>query len=195
MKRLITGLLAVAVVFSQGVTDAFAQDASSEYITIRKTDVPAEMLSRLKEKEYVQQVGDRVKQYGEWVGIGKEIGIAVNEGLEAVTDKASKFSETLPGKVTIAVIIWKVVGKDILGLLVGIPLIILATSMYAWAWRSLFRGAYIFAGLDEHGKKKYEYKECVFEGADSKDGILVLGGITTLIYLLAVVIVVGVMIL
>lgn len=52
--------------------------------------------------------------------LGKETGIAVREGLNAVVDVADKFSGTPVGLITIGLIIWNVVGSDLMLIVLGL---------------------------------------------------------------------------
>jgi hypothetical protein len=149
----------VILAIGQNIAVAQQTKSSNDFVTVRKSDLSPELLSKLEEKAQTQAFGDKVKQYGEWVGIGKEVGIAINEGLEAVTDNASKFSETTPGKVTIGLIIWKVAGRDLMGFLIGIPLLMWITYLFYWCWKVLYRGSFVVSGRDANGKKQYTFVE------------------------------------
>ena len=94
---------------------SFAQ--GGEQITVNIKDLPPELAQQLRQK---QQVSQTLETYGEWAGMGKEIGVAVREGLTAVKDVAVDFSKTEVGHFTMALIAWKVVGEDITGLFVGL---------------------------------------------------------------------------
>ena len=76
----------------------------------------------------------KIKQFGDWVGVGGEVGTAINEGLTAVVDVADKFGKTDVGKFTLVLVAWKVMGKDvikiILGLLFFAVLVIVITKFY-----------------------------------------------------------------
>jgi hypothetical protein len=74
----------------------------------------------------------RIERYGSYVGVGKEIGIAVNSALEAVNDQVVKFSETKLGKITVFLVVWKVLYKDVLGIIIGIPLLLGWTAIFVW---------------------------------------------------------------
>jgi hypothetical protein len=128
-------------------------------ITVRKSDLPPDIVTKISEKAQIEAITEKVKRYGAWVGIGHEIGVAVHDGLEAVTTETAKFADTVPGKVTIAVIVWKVIGRELLGIILGVPMLIGITCVFMWSWRLLFRGKYTFCGYDEKGKKKYEFIE------------------------------------
>ena len=56
--------------------------------------------------------------------IGTEIGIAVNETFKAISDNTIKLAESNLGKSAIFMLSWKILYKDIIGLIVGIFLLI-----------------------------------------------------------------------
>lgn len=155
MKRLLFSSLILINLASM----LYGQQQTDALITVRRADLPPDILARVEEQAQLQRIDERVKQYGEWVGIGKEIGIAVNDGLEAVTEQASNFADTTPGKITIAVIVWKVIGQELMGFIVGIPLLITITWLFVWAWRALYRGKFVVSGYDAQGKKQYTFVE------------------------------------
>jgi len=53
-----------------------------------------------------------VAKANEWVEFGKNVGTAMDAGLTSLTDHAEKFSKTDVGRFTMAVIAWKVAGRD-----------------------------------------------------------------------------------
>lgn len=56
--------------------------------------------------------------------IGTEIGIAVNETFKAISDNTIKLAESDLGKSAIFILAWKLLYKDIIGLIVGLFLLI-----------------------------------------------------------------------
>lgn len=56
--------------------------------------------------------------------IGTEIGIAVNETFKAISDNTIKLAESNLGKSAIFMLSWKILYKDIIGLIVGLFLLI-----------------------------------------------------------------------
>lgn len=111
MKKLFT-LLSLMFVLSLG---ALAQE-----ITVDLADLTPDQLTKIKaekalenaEKE-IEIMKNKMEMYGDWVGIGGEVGTAVKEGLGAVVDVADDFGKTDVGKYTMILIAWKVIGKDI----------------------------------------------------------------------------------
>ena len=56
--------------------------------------------------------------------IGTEIGIAVNETFKAISDNTIKLAESNLGKSAIFMLSWKILYKDIIGLIIGLFLLI-----------------------------------------------------------------------
>ena len=56
--------------------------------------------------------------------IGTEIGIAVNETFKAISDNTIKLAESNLGKSAIFMLSWKILYKDVIGLIVGIFLLV-----------------------------------------------------------------------
>lgn len=128
MKHLIT------LLFLLTSLSLFAQ-VQSEKITVNVNDLPPDLLQELKQKQQSQAITTDLKQYNEWAGVGKEIGIAVKEGLTAVKDVAVDFSKTEVGTFTMVLIAWKVVGKDALGLFTGVLVFFIGVVLIYWSYR------------------------------------------------------------
>jgi muconolactone delta-isomerase len=68
--------------------------------------VPASLLTAdQKAQMEVAATQAKIQTYGKWVGLGKEVGEAVNSSLAAVTDQTARFADTKVGKVTMALVI------------------------------------------------------------------------------------------
>lgn len=101
-----------------------------------KVSVPRSMLSKDQlEQVAQQQIKDKVENYGKWVGIGHELGTAINESLSAVTTQANNFAQTPVGKLTAALVVWKVVGHDGMGFIIGALEIIIILPIWLWSYR------------------------------------------------------------
>lgn len=118
MKKLLFILISLTMMlYCQQVS---AQTRESEKITINTSDLTPEQLDKIKSDEQVKKLQNKLDTYGKWVGVGGEIGTAVKEGLTAVVDVSDKFTKTDVGKFTLIMIAWKVMGEDVVGLVVGI---------------------------------------------------------------------------
>lgn len=99
----------------------FAQKV--ETVTVDISKLSPEARAEIESRKNVE----KIKQYGEWVGLGKEIGIAVDSSLASVTDRAAQFADTDMGKVTMAVLVYKIIGRDVVRIVVGCSLLTITT--------------------------------------------------------------------
>ena len=88
--------------------------------------------TRIKKEIEVENTIDKASKY---TSIGKEIGIAVNETLNALESGAQKISNTRLGRIAIAILVWKLLYKDVLSIVVGAILLIVSIKNYI-KWRS-----------------------------------------------------------
>jgi hypothetical protein len=84
-----------------------------------EADLKLAELQTQKDME-IAKLENKIKQYGDWVGVGGEVGQAIEEGLSAVVGVADQFGKTDVGKFTMVLIAWKVMGHDIVRILLGI---------------------------------------------------------------------------
>lgn len=63
------------------------------------------------------------QEVSEYASLGKEIGVAVNETLKAVEDSAIRISESNLGQTAITIVVWKLLYKEIAGVVIGILLL------------------------------------------------------------------------
>jgi hypothetical protein len=94
-----------------------------EKILVDVNDLPPGLAEQLKTKQ-------KIKQMGEWAGLGKEIGEAINNSLAAITDNAEKFADTRVGTFTMVLVAWKVIGNDLTQFMVGVPLLFIGLIFF-----------------------------------------------------------------
>jgi hypothetical protein len=77
---------------------------------------------------------EKIDKYGQ---MAKAFGVAVHEGLGAITKNADEFAQTGAGKMTIGLIAWKVMGQDAIGIVnkaihyvIGVPLLFIFTVFF-----------------------------------------------------------------
>jgi hypothetical protein len=99
-----------------------------------ESDLKLAELEKIKDME-IAHLQKKVEQFGDWVGVGGEVGSAIEEGLTAVVDVADKFGTTDVGKFTMVLVAWKVVGKDVVRIVLGV----LFLSMFTWLLIYSFR--------------------------------------------------------
>lgn len=99
-------------------------------VTVSQEDLdklPAEY-QRMLVPDTTNVVMEKLEETSKAASIGKEIGTAVNETLTAVSDNVIKVAESDVGRTAIGVAVWKLLWKDVVGILVGI--IFLSFSIY-----------------------------------------------------------------
>jgi hypothetical protein len=129
-------LFCVFVLFM--VTPLVAQQSTpavSEKIVVDVRDLPPELVVQLKARQQMENTG----RYVRW---GKEIGVAMDEGLGALTRHSAEFAETELGHFAMFLIAWKVMAEDvyeitsgIVGVLVGVPFLALGAGAVFWSYR------------------------------------------------------------
>src|SRR4051812_35957038 len=97
-------LVAFSPLFAQAQTPAPASNPNQQEVIVKIQQQPA------------PQPQTVVQKANEWVEFGKNVGTAMDAGLTSLTDHADKFSKTDVGHFTMAVIAWKVAGRDALDL-------------------------------------------------------------------------------
>jgi hypothetical protein len=127
--------------------------------------IPANQLTEQQKKQLEQK--QTIETVSSWTGVGKELGDAVNGAVGALTKHAVDFSETKLGTFTMFLIAYKVLGRDILRLLIGLPLIFFLTVIFVIVVyknglrkRVLYKEEVYNKGKeDEYTEKKYETLE------------------------------------
>lgn len=125
MKKL---LLLLVLLFSFSIS--YAQE---ETVQIKKSELTLDQLKSLE----LQETEKKIESYSKMAGFGKEIGIAINDGLNAVVDVSQKFSTTDVGKFTIMIIGWKLLYKDLVRIFLGLFFIVVATWFTFLQYRKL----------------------------------------------------------
>jgi hypothetical protein len=129
-------LVAFSPLFAQAQTPAPTQNPNSQEVVVRvvredpKPAAPAQTVAQ---------------KANEWVDFGKNVGTAMDAGLSALTDHAEKFSKTDAGRFTMAIIAWKVAGRDAVELtnraikvVFGVPVLIGWNCLAIWFFRRMF---------------------------------------------------------
>ncbi|MDO8516965.1 MAG: hypothetical protein Q7S33_02465 [Nanoarchaeota archaeon] len=110
------------------VPEVYCQsNSSSEQILVDTKDLPADVVAQIKAKQKVESVG-------KWVGMGKEIGEAMNGAMTALEEHVDKIGNTRVGKFTMFLVAYKVIGTDMIQLLIGLPLLIIGTMIFIITW-------------------------------------------------------------
>lgn len=144
---------------------ASATTNAEETIMVRKSDLPPHVLKDLEERQALALMSQRIETYGKWVGIGKEVGSAVNDSLSAITTQADNFAKTGVGKFTVFIVAYKVLGKDLVGMTIGVPLLVVWITLFVYFWRRLYVPRKVLDRIEDK-KRFYKVVQPSVEGED-----------------------------
>ena len=114
-------------------------------ITIDDSQLTVEQKANLEAKKSEAKTNATIKVVSDYVGLGKEIGQAVDGSLGALTNRAEEFANTRVGNFTLWIVAYKVLGQDAIGLLnsfiriiIGIPILIAGVLLWLYCYRRDF---------------------------------------------------------
>lgn len=105
--------------------------AAFSQITISQEDydkLPNETRTQIEKITTEKAIKGEIKEVSEYANLGKEIGVAVNETLKAVEDSAIRIAESNLGQ-TATIVVWKLLYKEIAGIVVGTILLGISVFM------------------------------------------------------------------
>lgn len=142
---------------------AIAQQSSNdEIVSIPKSKLTADQLQQIQQ----ENLQKRIDTYGKWVGIGKEVGVAVNSSLEAITNQADHFSQTGVGKFTMVIVAWKVIGDQLIHVVGGLLEILIILPIWIWSYRKFCTSHRVLVKKEAGfwGAKEYHTTELESDG-------------------------------
>lgn len=151
-----------------------AQDTNQdEMVTVPKKYVSSEGMKHTATTPEVPTV----QKVSEWAGVGKEIGIATKEALMGVVDVSEKFGSTKIGTFVMVMVAWKIMAKDLIAIVFGIPIWITGLCVWIWAFKRFFIGYKVIE--KQEGKTKFfkQHEPFEFQSGDAKAGVGVVMGI------------------
>jgi hypothetical protein len=152
MKRALFALMFTGIAFGQSSTDG------DQTVMVPKKYVSQEGLQH--------QV--QTKDVSQWLGIGKEIGIATKEGLESVVDVSEKFGTTNVGHFVMFMVAWKIIGKSILAVVLGIPLWIAGVCLWMYSMRRFFWGVNVVSKINADKSKEFVLNKYKFDSGEAR---------------------------
>jgi hypothetical protein len=122
-----------------------------------------EMVSIPKDKLTEQQKAELNMQHASsWVGMGREIGEAVNSSMQAITTQSNNFSQTPVGKLTVFIVIWKVIGDQAIHVLGGVVEVVLFVPLWVWSYRRMCMTRRVKTGKDTWQVVEYQHNSYDF---------------------------------
>jgi hypothetical protein len=165
VKRLVLALVFVSAALGQTKPD-------DELVTVPKKYVSSQGLANA-----VTQ--DKLTQATSWAGVGKEVGEATREALNSVVDVSDKFGKTDVGRFVMIMVAWRIIGKDAVKIVFGIPIFLAGVGVWFYIMRKFFFPQRILIKDDKATKTK-EWKTIQFEwrNGESKASTALLFAVT-----------------
>lgn len=115
-----------------------------------------------------EQKSDQIIATGsKWVGLGKEIGSAMNESLTAITTTAANFADTKLGRFTMILVAYKVIGTELLQIAFGILWLIILIWVSIYLYKNNCDRAILTSRIWNKEARKFD-KTYKFESADEE---------------------------
>lgn len=129
------------------------------------------------ETSQVSQIDQTIETTSKWVGLGSEIGEALRAasiGFVSTVDGTAeltlihlnKFMKSPAGKLTTFVIIWKLIGGDILQIVAGIILLTVTIKIIPTMWKKTCLPTEVLKN-EKDGVKIYEQVEPLLDSVDN----------------------------
>ena len=145
-------MMAVLICLAPDHVNAQASGQQEEKVAVPKSMLTSEQLQNI----HAENLNQRIQTYGKWVGLGKEVGDAFNGAFSAFTDQTVRLSETKVGKFTMFIIAYKVLGRDLIQAIVGIPFFLLGIVVWIWIfWKNCVRRR-VLVKINADKSKEYE---------------------------------------
>ena len=155
---------------------------------VQKAELALQVAKQVEESKATVQ---NPKQVKEWVSYGTEIGQALAGTARELGVVANEFIKTPAGQLTMGMIIWKVMGHDIVH--VGLALIMFFTLIPGWIYmfnRLCVVKGYEYQQYEEDGKPKTRKVKVYYNtGRDDIDGTRVMMMIVLAVLLLAIILI------
>ena len=150
-------------------TQSFAAtpDPMNELTDVQRAEVSLHIAQKAAEAKI--QAPSSPKQVEQWVSYGTQIGQALAGTARELGIVANEFIQTPAGKLTMAMIIWKVMGHDIVH--VGLAMMMFFTMIPLWIY--LFRRMCIIKGFEyraiQFGEKTVMKRIPIYHNANDSD--------------------------
>ena len=167
MKRILF-LLSIMMFFAMNIQAQKVEVNLSDLTPAQRAKIEAQQKLDVANQQ-ILNLEKKIDTYGKWIGVGGEIGNAVNEGLTAVVDVADKFGKTDVGRFTMVLIAWKVMGKDVIQIFLGLIFFAVLTTILVRVYKRTVTTRKVLIertsnGFFQRPTKKYETVESKLDG-------------------------------
>ncbi len=90
--------------------------------------------AQMKASPEPADVASRMSEYAE---IGQKYGVALAATAKELGIAADELLDTTVGKVALVLIVWKVMGSELIGLLIGIPWLLIGSAVWLYLFRRM----------------------------------------------------------
>lgn len=91
------------------------------------------------------------EEASKWADLGKNVGTALVASAKEVGQGVNEFSQTPVGQVTTAIIVYKVIGKDVLKVIFGILTLIFGTAASLYVFRNMGKTDIVYENVPRFG--------------------------------------------
>jgi hypothetical protein len=130
--KLFLSLVGLIFIFCVLASPIIAQTSA-----VRQT-VDMTQLTETQKAEIMKIINNKESPASEWArnfkGIGKEIGEALNETARALTINVNEFAKTPVGNLTTVLLVYKIIGKEVIRLIIATLAWIIISSLILWSF-------------------------------------------------------------
>jgi len=121
-------------------------------IMVRKSELPINLIHKIETEQKMESIG-------KFAGVGREVGVAIREGLGALTDETNKLANTKVGHFIMFIIAFKVIGYPFMQFCVGVPILFIGTIIFLWYFNNSCLRKRVLDTVTGEGKDKVkQYK-------------------------------------
>lgn len=126
MKKIIIALFIVGTFVSTG----FAEISTSGLTREQEAQL-------IIQAEQMKTAIATTEQVDKWVDVGKNIGLAITSVAKELGVAVDSFMNTTTGKVTVGLIIYKIIGRDVVHIMIGSSLLIIMLPLWVYFFRRI----------------------------------------------------------
>ena len=136
-KRIVTAVFALFVAFNTLAAQYINTDGLTEE---QKAQLALQAAQMKKQSEDPATTGivDKLtdpKELNEWVELGKNVGLSLAAVAKELGVASDEFLKSNTGKIAVVIIVWKVMGHDILGIVGGTVAWIVLATIILWSFK------------------------------------------------------------
>lgn len=159
MKKLVIAA-AVGLLLAANPSFASAEEGLTDAQTAQLEAQRAAMVAEnVKNNTPVEQTKSAVDSANEWVKVGQGVGSGLASAARELGVAVNDFAATPVGQITVALIVWKVAGGDLVQLVVGLAYFAVAAPAYLVFYRKAWAPKHVHTEYYETGKIKSVTRE------------------------------------